>query len=126
MKHFYRVGLLLVLLVAACTGNAARQHALLPTLRTSWTSIRVEVLREADVVQHATGAAVVAAADEALAAGDPIKVAAVDWPTAEQLAADDVDRRVAAGLIGPGVGGSLRERHARFTEQRLTFTRTTR
>lgn len=116
--------LLFALLLAACTGTAARQHALLPAMRTAWQSIRVDVLREAAIEQHATGAAVVAAADEALAIGDPIKVAAVDWPTADMLAQADIDSRVAAGAIGSGVAASLHERLARFTDARLTYTRT--
>ncbi len=126
MKHFHRLIFLSLLVFAtACAGSAARQHVLIPSMRTSWESIRVAVLREAAAQQHATGAASVAAADEALAAGDPVKIASVDWPVLDLLAEADTARRVVAGAIGPGVAESLRGRLADFAESRaLYLTRT--
>lgn len=116
-------GAVAVILAAACIGARARQRVMLPSLQTAWASIRVEVEHEVAAQHHPTGEVQMAAADEALDAGDPIAVAKVDWTLLDQLAAADAVRRKAAGLIGPGVVLSLAERRARFAEAVASFTR---
>lgn len=111
-------------LLLSCAGNAARQDVLLPAMRTAWTTMRTEVAREVAATSSSTGAAAAAAADAALAIGTPAAVAAVDWPTIEQLDEGDITRRAKAGEIGPGVAASLRERAAQFRQNRLTYART--
>lgn len=122
-KWTFAASVLAIVLAAACIGTRARQHVLLPTMQTSWESIRVEVEREVAAQHHPTGEVQLAAADAALEAGDPIAVATVDWDLLDRLAAADAVRRKAAGLIGPGVVLSLAERRARFAEAVASFTR---
>lgn len=124
MKNHLRILFpLLAMLVAACAGTAARQKVLLPSLRNAWPPIRVQVEREAGASESVDVVApVVAAANSALAVGDPVLVGAVDWPLLERLADGDVQRRVDDGTITIGIAESLRERLAQFHSALVTYT----
>lgn len=119
---FYRrIAPLLLLLGAACAGAAAREGVTLPAMRAAWSAIKVEATREAVATQ--TGQAEVAAADAAMAAGTAAAIAAAPWGVVEALARADIQRRVDAAEIGPGVAASLLEELRLFSTSRTTFTR---
>lgn len=123
--HFHKLAALVAMsLFAACAGTAARQNVLLPALADTWANgIRVQVVREAAQADYSGAAVAVVAADAALAAGDPPKVAAVNWAILELVAAADIERMLATGQIGPIVAESLRGRLVDFTAARRLYLR---
>lgn len=123
MNPFRIAGAVAVILAAACMGTRARQSVMLPSLQTAWASIRVEVEREVVAQPSPRGETQLAAADEAVNAGDAVKMLAVDWLFLNQLAENDAKRRSAAGEIGPGVVVSLAERRRAFAESVTSYTR---
>lgn len=123
MNPFRIAGAVAVLLAAACIGARARQSVMLPSLQTAWASIRVEVEREVASQQSPQGETQLATADEAVEAGDAVKMLAVDWLLLNQLAENDATRRAATGEIGPGVVVSLAERRRAFAESVASYTR---
>lgn len=123
MNLFRFAGAIAVILAAACIGARARQDALLPSLQTAWASIRVEVEHEIAAQPSPRGETQLAAADEAVDAGDAVKMLAVDWLFLNQLAENDATRRAAIGEIGPGVAVSLAERRRAFAESVASYTR---
>lgn len=108
---------------SGCAGSIARHEVLLPAMVGAWTNIRVQVERELQRAPDPGATAAVAAADEALRIGDPVAIAAVRWDVLDMLAVRDIDRRVAALEIGPGVAESLRGRLAEFAESRAQYLR---
>ena len=115
---------LLLAWLVACSGTAARNTVLLPAMQNAWSAIRVCVLRE--VAANPTLVAVegeVYEADAAIASGNPLLFNTVDWPLIHSTADADTERRLQAGLIGPGTAGSLREELRLFIISRNTFTR---
>lgn len=116
---------LLCLAASACAGAAARTTATLPAMRAAWSAIKIEAEREAAATQSAEGVQAVVVADGAMQAGDVAAIVAAPWPIVHQLAEGDIQRRVAAGQIGPGVAQSLREELRLFASSRSTYTRTT-
>lgn len=125
MKHVSRLVLPLLLLLAACAGNVARQEVLLPAIVSSWQSVKVQVERELRAAPDVAGDAAVVSADDALAKGDPVAIAAAPWPLLEQLALADITRREGAAEIGPGVAKILRARLADMAESRSLYLRRT-
>lgn len=124
-----RLPLLLLLLpccamAPACAGARAREHALLPALVEVWPRIREGIEREAGVQGSADAAAAIAAADAALQSGDLAAIAAVPWPLLDELALSDLQRRAAAGQLGPDVVPILRGRMQQFVAQRAKLLRT--
>jgi hypothetical protein len=111
----------LAILLTACSGVTARREVLLPAIRTAWGSVRIGVEREVAAQHHPTGAAELAKADEALAAGVAARVMAVDWLLLEQLADADIERRTAAGEVSAGVAVSLRERITQLNAARKSY-----
>jgi hypothetical protein len=110
-------------LAAACFGTAARDNLLLPSMGGSWSKVRPMVERELARVPNAEAAAAVVEVDKAIDTGPPARLAAVRWPLLEQLAEDDIARRLAAGEIGPGVATSLRGLLADLAESRAQYLR---
>lgn len=110
--------LLPLLLLAACLGTAARQNTLLPALANAWAHIKLQVLREEPNLAND-----VLKADQALASGDPVTIAGVQWSVLETAAAADTEKRLLAQLIGPLVAESLRGRLADFTAARKIYLR---
>lgn len=112
------------LIAMACAGMAARSGMLAPAMAQAWGGIRVQVVRELGLEPNAAGSIALADADVALAAADPVKVAAVEWPLLDELTEADVARRLAAQAIGPITAESLRGRLADFVDARAIYTRT--
>lgn len=110
-------------LVACCTGTAAREQLLLPAIAGSWGKVRPMVERELERTPDAEAAAALVDVDAAVKVGPPSRLAAVQWPRLEQLAEADIDRRLAAGEIGPGVAKSLRGLLADLAESRAVYLR---
>lgn len=126
-----RLPLLLLLLpccamAPACAGARAREHALLPALVEVWPRIREGMAREAAAQGRAEASGVVEAADVALRSGDLSAIAAVPWPLLDELALADVQRRAAAGQLGPDVVPILRGRLEQFAAQRTKLLRSSR
>ncbi len=67
------LALLLACLLGGCLGETARRETLLPAMRTAWVGVR------ADAQAGGATESVLAALDEALAAGDPVAVQ-LAWP----------------------------------------------
>lgn len=124
-----RAPLLLLLLsacfciAAACTGGAVRQNIELPAMRSAWDAIKVEATREANTQQSEPGLVAIGKADAAMTEGTAVAIGAAPWPTVDALALGDIQRRVEAGVIGPGVGDSLREELRLFALNRSKFAR---
>jgi hypothetical protein len=100
-----RVSLGLVLLLVACAGARARQHVLLPAMRTAWVSIAPEA-RVGGATEEQ-----VSAMDAALETGF---VEVGGWPTLRDLALVGIQMRLENGEIGIGVAALLRERVRQF------------
>jgi hypothetical protein len=117
MKSAFRVGVVLAAYLAllACAGVAARQHTLLPAMKSAWPGVAADVERGAalaavDVVAEVGSVTI------ALESGHRGHLLVVDWPRLRQLALDGINARAIAGEIGPGVASSLRERLRLFDE----------
>lgn len=114
---------LLSALLLACAGQVARDKALLPALAGTWSHLRPHVEAELQHAPDANASAQVVLATDALAAGDPTQIAAVDWALLEGLADKHVDRLLATSQVGPHGAGVLRARITEFGEHRRTFLR---
>jgi hypothetical protein len=110
----------LFLFLAACTGVTART-ALLPSMRHNWSLLRDSAAREIISAPSPESGPSLAAADQAIAAGSPAQVAAVEWPVVDALILADIDRRTAAGDLGPDGADSQRETLRLFALQRARF-----
>ena len=121
MKTITKWASLALFLIAACAGTTARTEALLPAMRQAWVGIRPAVERHITSIDDLTYNQALAAADAALASGEPVSFASVAWQLIDESHEADVARRVKAGEIGPGVAESLRERLAQFADARATF-----
>jgi hypothetical protein len=113
----------LLCLAVACAGAAAREQLLLPAMAGTWSKVRPQVVRELAVAPNAEASAAVAEVDAAFDVGPGSRLAAVRWPLLEQLAENDIARRLAAGEIGPGVAESLRGLLADLAESRAQYLR---
>jgi hypothetical protein len=111
----------LFFVLAACAGATARTEALLPAMREAWPPIREGAAREIVASGQVEAGPSLAAADEAITTGDPVKVAAAPWAVVDSLAAADIDRREPA--LGPNSATSLRERLRQFQAARASYTR---
>jgi hypothetical protein len=100
--------------MAACAGIRARDMALLPAVKTAWTSVQQDVLRgDPELVVE------VADLTAAFDSGDRVQIAIVAGRTIDTLleaAQSGIDARLVAGEIGLGVAASLRERLRLFEE----------
>lgn len=131
MRHQLEAALLSACMVLApafafiaCAGTSARTNVMLPAIGQSWSHIRVQCMREADAAGlHTSARPVVADADAAVATGDVVAMASVDWPVLDALAEGDVVRRLASQAIGPITAESLRARLAEFIEARALYIR---
>lgn len=110
-----------LLLLAACVGGKARDHALIPPMQLAWPSVLRDV--EEGVEQFGPDDDLRAAVQvaklqmkQALEAKDRFKLAMVDWPLLKTFAEKGIEYRVQQGTIGPGVGLSLLERVRLFDE----------
>lgn len=124
MKKLRRILPFLFLILVACAGATAREEVLLPAMEMAWPTVRAQV---ADQLLHApddAATATLAAADQALATGNPAAFAAVDWATIDAAAEASIARRELAQEIGPDVAVLLRERLLQFRNARPTYTRT--
>lgn len=114
----------LFLILVACAGAAAREEVLLPAMDMAWPTVRAQV---ADQLLHAPDVAAtetLAAADQAIASGNAVAFAAVDWAAIDAAAEASIARRERAQDIGPDVAVLLRERLLQFRNARTTHTRT--
>lgn len=111
---FASMGIMLGVMLAACAGNAAREHVGIPAMKLAGPEIKTEALRGADDLGDIT----VEAFFEAVASGDADRIveAASMWPTVRAAAEADITARVAAGAIGPNVAESLRVRLQKFED----------
>lgn len=122
MKTVRRILPLFLLLLVACSGAAVRTNVQLPAIQSTWSNLRVAAMRQvdADPVLEAT----VAAADQAIAAGDTVQLLAVDWPRLEEALEADVLRQIAAGEIGQLGAESRRGLVVEFRDAIRLYTRT--
>lgn len=123
MKTIRRILPLFLLLLVACSGAAARSNAQLPAIRSIWADLRPAAVRQfaTDPVLEAT----VAAADQALEAGDPVQVRAVDWSRLRLAWEADVLRQLAVGEIGVNGAESRRGKVSELQGFIDLYTRTT-
>lgn len=84
-----------LLLLGACAGMLAREHATLPALRADWQHVRALAVR-GDAQIESTAARMGAALD----AGDRPTIAAT-WPPLEVAALAGVEAELTAKEIGP-------------------------
>lgn len=103
------LALVISLTMASCVAQRVQQNTLEPAMQAAWTAIEVQAVRGGLPQELAD------AFRAALRERDFVAVASV-WPEALAAAERDIDARLAAGVIGPGVARSLRERLIRFTE----------
>lgn len=123
--------LLVLLVLSACAGTAARNETLLPAIRNAWTGVQAdstsgihaaltaaEITAEAAIAAHKS----IADAGTALEVGDVIAVASVPWTSITGFAERGITARVMSREIGPGVASSLRERLRQFRDGLAKFT----
>jgi len=114
-----------LMLSSACAGIQARENVLMPAMKVSWIAISKNVeqgisqmLSTADI--DATEAAglrsEIIAMDSALATGEPLRVADVNWHRLHQVAKVGIQARRDAGEIGYTVAKLLNDRLAKFHE----------
>lgn len=101
-------------LVGSCMGHLSRQHAVPAALREMWPPIRAAAVREAEAAPLPAAIEHVHHADQALAAADPSLLLLVQWEPIESAAAACIERRLAAGELGPAGAGLQRDHLAEF------------
>lgn len=106
---------LVLAFAAACAGVRARSESLRP-MALAWPPIAAAAERGAEASQREHVAEVIAQIRAALDALDRDALRGVDWPAVRAAAAADINRRLQAGEIGPGVADSLTERIRLFDE----------
>ena len=116
---------LVAILFSACAGTKAREELLMPAMKVAWIAISKNVeqgidaaLDTADItpVEAAGFRSEIIAMDSALASGDPLRAADVNWHRLRRLAAQGIEARRARGEIGWGVSKILNDRLAKFHE----------
>lgn len=114
-----------VLVLASCAGRRSQESALLPPVRDAWPSVRVDFDHGVEVGVAAGTLTPPAASDltrtadllgDALSAGDLVGVRLTPWQPLEDWTEEGIADKLRAGLIGPGVAESLRERLRNFAE----------
>ena len=128
MKRLKWLALSCLLLASGCagsSGNAARERALLPALRSAWPGVEADVQRgvndgldDGDLKGEAANA-LVASSDRLEASlstnlDDARTVTSIEWPLIHPYALRGVLDRVDDGDIGAGVAASLNERITQF------------
>lgn len=123
MNTLARLPILFALVLASCTAPAVRQKVLLPSMASAWQHVRVLAEREAKATADNVGELAVAAADDAMASEDPMKIGAAPWQKVDALVEGDIKRRTAANEIGPLVAEELRERQTQFARARASYVK---
>ena len=116
-----RAGLVLMLLLAACAGGAARNQALLLSMRVPFQSIVADVergmaARVLDGVEAAKVRVLISDVRTVLESGDRDGLRGLDWPLLRDLAMEGIQDRLTTGEIGAGVAASMLERLRLFGE----------
>jgi len=112
-----------LLVLAACAGSRAREHALWPQVASTWPAVHESVVTGLDGAPPPPAAA--AAIDQiegAVQADDYQLLQGVDWSMVEPLARLGVQVRVDRGEVSEGVSASLLERIDRFSEAMQELT----
>lgn len=125
MKTIRRILPLFLLLLVACAGSAARTNVQLPAIQSTWSNLREAVVRQVAAEPNAVTEAALARADQAVAAGDPVQLLAVDWPLLSRAVELDLARQLATGQIGPLGAESRRGLLTEFRDAIRIYTRTT-
>ena len=114
-----------LLLSSACAGLKAREEILMPAMKIAWRAISKNVEQgieaslataDIDAVLAAGIRSEIIAMDSALASGDPLRVADVNWHRLKRMAEAGINARRASGEIGYGVAQILLERLKKFHE----------
>ena len=114
-----------LLLSSACAGLTAREEVLMPAMKISWQAISKNVeqgieaaLATADItaVEAAGIRSEIIAMDSALASGDPLRVADVNWHRLRRIAEQGIEARRQANEIGYTVAKILKDRLQKFHE----------
>lgn len=128
MRRMKWLALSCLLLASGCagsSGNAARERALLPALRSAWPGVEADVQRGVNDglddgdLQGEAASALIASADrleESLSTNldDARAATTIEWPLIHPYALRGVLDRVDDGDIGAGVAASLNERITQF------------
>lgn len=115
---------LVLLLALACAGSRAREHALWPTIASTWPAVHEAVVVGLDGATPSPAAmAAIAQVEAAVQADDYRLLQDTDWPAVEPLARLGVQVRVDRGEVSEGVSVSLLERIDRFTEAMQELTK---
>lgn len=124
MKHAVSLALLLTLVAAGCAGVKAREHALWPTVASTWPAIHedIQVGMEGVSASPAVSSAI-NQVDGAVRANDYTLLVGVNWFTLEPIAKRGVQVRVDSNEISEGVAVSFLERIRVFTEAMQELTR---
>lgn len=123
MRHTTPILLCCLLLLPACAGNRARDHALWPTIVSTWPAVRAEIERGAESPMPATMMVATQQIDDAVSADDWKQLSGVRWDLLEPVALQGIEARVNAGEVSEGVATSLRERVAQFSDAIQEFQR---
>ncbi len=122
---FTIVALLGALLASSCAGLTAREEILMPAMKVAWIAISKNVEQgieyglfssEIDASEAAGIRSEIIAMDRALASGDPLRVADVNWHRLRRIAAQGIDWRRQQREIGYGVAYILNQRLGKFHE----------
>lgn len=125
MKLRTTIALLGALLFSSCAGMTARQEILMPAMKVAWIAISKNVeqgieaaLSTADIddVEAAGIRSEIIAMDSALASGDPLRVADVNWHRLKRIAEQGIASRSSSGVIGWTVARILLDRLNKFHE----------
>lgn len=125
MKTVRRILPLFLLLLVACAGQAARTNAQLPAIQSAWSNLREAVVRQVAAEPDAVTEAALVRADQAVTAGNPVQMLAVDWQLLSRSVELDLARQLASGQIGPLGAESRRGLLAEFIDSIQLYTRTT-
>ena len=113
-----------VALMGGC-GTAARDNALMPAIRLSWTGVRDDVSRgvmdayedgDIDATQGSALNSSINTFEQAMDSRTTFATKAPIWPTLRPYGDRGIQDRVDDGEIGTGVAESLTERLDNFTE----------
>ena len=117
--------IIIMLLVASCAGLSAREEILMPAMKIAWIAISKNVeqgieaalsTEDIDMNEAAGIRSEIIAMDSALASGNPMRVADVNWHRLRRIAEQGIEARRLEGEIGYGVARLLKSRLQKFHE----------